>query len=238
MRNFWEKIKGFFVWIWTFVKTFFSNIWTGLSTAGRILLGLILIALIGLVAYATYDGKDNNKEESNSPEVAQVFEPSIGTPIPPDQPSRPSGEVGGATTTEPSASEPAPAPATTFEAPKSGVDPSEPVDYKNDALKFAAVLSPGTQVIEQNDEIEFITNYGALQYLVSVNDSGNETLASIESQLRNSPTASNISYTNISNQKAISFNAKGYGTGIAFIANGKIYYLLGNNQYFSTFKVM
>jgi hypothetical protein len=223
MRNIWEKIKDFFI-----------TLWNGLTRVGRILLGLILAALVVLVVYATSSDTSENKEENKTPEIAQVYEPSIGTPLPPDVPAESgSGEVGGAATTEPST------PGTTaFVAPDAGVDDDEPIKYDNSSLKFAAVLPAYSQVSEQSDGVKFTSAQGTLQYIVSVNDAGTETLEGIESQLRNSPTASNISYSTVGNLKALKFSAKGYGTGMAFIANGKIYYLLGSQQYFSDFKLL
>lgn len=223
MKNFWEKIK-----------TFFRRIWNGLTTAGRIILGLILVAAVILISFAFSKESDKTSEENSSPEIAQVYEPSIGTPLPPDvNQEGVTGNVGGATTDEASTS----TPQTNFIAPAAGVDDSKPIKYESSALRFAAVLPAYSQVNEQSDGVKFTSRDGTLHYIVSVNDAGTENLASIESQLRNSPTANNITYTNINNSQAIKFTAKGYGTGITFIANGKIYYLLGNSQFFSEFSL-
>lgn len=224
MRNLWEKFKAFL-----------KRIWDGLTTIGRIILGLIIIAAVVLVSFAFSKDTDEDKQENN-PEITQVYEPSIGTPLPPDVAetgsTTNSGNVSGASTAEPSNTAP------TFVAPAAGIDDSEPIKYESSTLKFTAVLPAYSQVNEQTDGVKFSSANGKLHYVVSVNSVGSENLASIEAQLRNSPTASNISYTQIGNTNALKFNAKGYGTGIAFIANSKIYYLLGNGQYFTDFKVL
>ena len=223
MKNFWGKTKAFL-----------SQMWNGLTKAGRVLFGLIAVALVILVVFATAKNTDENKHEEISPEITQVYEPSIGTPLPADNP----GAVGGATTTEPSTTEnPARQPTTALVAPKSGVDPNEPVAYESKNLKFAATLPAGAEVSEESTRITFNSKQGALHYIVSVNQSS-ETLSEVESQLRNSPTVSHILPTTINNKKALQFNAKGYGTGIAFVSNGSVYYLLGNSNYFSTFKLL
>ena len=223
MRNIWEKIKIFFI-----------ELWAGLSRVGRILVGLIIAAALVLIGFLVFaqDTDDTQNEDSNrDPEIAQVFEPSIGTPLPPDNP----GAVGGATTTE--SSDKAPENTTTeFVAPPSGVDPNDPTKYSSTDLNFAATLPVGSQVKEETTSTTFTSRTGSLYYVVSVNQS-NENLADVESQLRNSPSASNISKTTFNNAQALKFSAKGYGTGIAFVANGKVYYLLGDSNYFSTFKL-
>ncbi len=88
MKNIWEKIKGFFVWAWN-----------GLTLAGRIVAGVILVALIVFIAFAASD--DDNKQE-----LADAPKPSIGTPLPPDVNDNANvavtAMVGGASTTEPS----------------------------------------------------------------------------------------------------------------------------------------
>ena len=221
------------------MKNFFNRIWTGLTLAGRIILGLIIIAVAILIVYAATSGdEDESTEDKNRPEIAQVYEPSIGTPLPADVPglTENSGNVSGAVTSEPSSSTStdAAAPAPQFIAPAAGVNDSEPIRYESDSFKFVTVLPPYSNVVEKADGVTFTSRTGALHFLVSVNAAGSETLASIESQLRNSSTASNISYITFANTKAIEFSAKGYGTGIAFIANGNIFYLFGNKANFAS----
>jgi hypothetical protein len=232
MRNLWIKIKEFF-----------SKIWNGLSRAGRIIVGIILLALIGTVVYVSVNKNDDNNKDK-SPDVAQVYEPSIGTPLPPDEPNT-NGQVGGATTTQPSPT-PTPAPSTTppatstenRTAPHTGVDPKEPVQYSNDSLNFAATLPAGSNVKELPDQIVFTSKAGALQYIVSVAPAKNETLSSLASQLKNSPSISTITPSNFQTHSALLFNSKDYGQGLVFIQNGQAYYLLGNNQYFTTFRTI
>ncbi len=218
MKNFWEKIKDFF-----------SKIWNGLTIAGRIIAGLILIGLVGLTVYAASD--KNKDENGNNPEVAQVYEPSIGSPLPADTVEKP-GEVGGASTTEPSVSQPE----VERVAPSTGIDPNAPVKYSNTEFKFGAILPAGSMVEEEGSETKFM-KAGTLQYKVSVN-SGTDSLDTVESQLRNSPSISKISPTNFAGTDALKFSAQGYGEGLVFIRGNNIYYLFGNSQYFTTFQTI
>ena len=235
------------------------KIWKDLSLAGRIVVGVWALALIGLIIFLVVrhndDKKDTSSSDSNTPEVAQVYEPSIGTPLPADvQPNgsgtsvtaevENSGEIAGATTTDPFVvPSPSPAPSTpeqiaaSLVAPATGIDPNKPIPYENASLKFRATLPAGTQVTQNNSDVKFTTKSGALYYVVSVSDSGTETLKTIEAQLKNSPTVSNIVYGNFNNTQVLNFSAKGYGQGMVIIANGKIYYLLGNSQNFANFKI-
>lgn len=222
------------------IKDFFKS----LSRAGRIVLGIWLLCLIALIAFFVIrNNKDDDSDKDNSPEVAQIYEPSIGSPLPADTP-------GGAVTTEPSnsadekngtvAGDSTTTPSTEMVAPATGIDPSKPVAYENSSLKFAATLPAGTQVEEQNNtqgsRIIFTSKQGSLLFIVSTSTANSESLQTIESQLRNSPSASNITATKFGGKSALQFTSKEYGNGVVFIANGKIYYLLGNSKYFPTFK--
>jgi hypothetical protein len=228
------------------IKLFFLSIWDGLTRAGRIILGLIVIAIIVLLALLIGKNKDKDDDDKKGPEVAQVYEPSIGAPLPPDVKEdgvNVSARVDGASTSEPSTPEPPKTePAPNYEAPKvapaSGVDLSKPIAYQNSNLKFAATLPAGSNIDEQGDLVTFTSKQGSLLYLVSITNAGSESLQTIASQLRNSPGVSNISYVTFSGNSALQFNSKEYGTGLVFIANGKIYYLFGHSQYFYGFKTI
>lgn len=227
MKNFWEKFKELV-----------SRAWNGLTKIGKILLGLIVVGAIILVSFLLAKDTDEDKQDNNSPEIAQVYEPSIGTPLPPDTTGGVTGDVGGVSTTEPSTTTTTePQTTTTFVAPHAGVDLNEPIAYSNTDLKFAATLPAGSKVSEEGTRVVFNTKTNALQYIVSTNQS-TESLSDVEAQLRNSTTASNISYITFNGIKTLKFTAKDYGTGYAFVSKGKIYYLLGNSQYFSTFKLL
>ncbi len=232
MTTFWQKIKDFF-----------KRIWHGLTVAGRIIVGVLLIALIAAASFLITKNSDNDdKDEADTPEVAQVYEPSIGSPLPADTPgTRPegtSGTVSGDVTTTPF-TPPTPTVATdsAMTAPPTGIDPTAPIAYRHDALKFTTTLPAGASVDEQPGKITFTANTRVLLYTVSTEAVGTETLQSIQTQLSNSPSAGNIKQITFAGQTALQFDAKDYGTGIVFIANGKIYYLLGNSQYFASFKL-
>lgn len=223
------------------VKEFFSKLWHGLTVAGRIVIGVILIALIVLVAFALSKNKDDKKDDKNSPEVAQVYEPSIGSPLPADtnesvsQDTKVTATVAGDSTTTESTEQPTPV--NMMVAPSTGVDPNEPIVYESNALRFSTTLPAGTNVIEQASKVIFTSGSNKLLYIVSTQPVENETLKSIEAQLSNSPATSNIQSVSFVGQQAIQFASTDYGTGTVFIANGKIYYLLGNSKYFADFKI-
>lgn len=235
MRNIWGKITGFF-----------SRIWQGLTWAGRIIIGIILIALIALAIYAATNNSKDEKSDKNDPEVAQVFEPSIGSPLPATTTPSDStadttsttagakidGTVAGDSTTVPSSTNMMLAPAT-------GIDPNEPIIYENSTLLFSAILPANSNVDESNTEkIIFTSRTKKLLYIVSTTKAETESITSLQSQLKNSPSASNIQSTTFAGLPALSFTTTDYGDGLVFIDNGRIYYLLGNNQYFSDFKVL
>lgn len=223
------------------IRDFFSRVWHGLTVAGRIIIGVILIIIIVLIAFALSNNKDDNKGDENNPEVAQVYEPSIGSPLPADtnesvsQDTKVTATVAGDSTTTSSTEE---TPTTNWMvAPNAGVDPNEPIVYENNSLRFTATLPAGTKVDEQTEKVAFTSEASKLLYIVSTQSVGSETLKTVEAQLSNSPTVSNIQSASFAGQQAIQFTSKDYGTGTVFIANGKIYYLLGNSKYFADFKI-
>ncbi len=231
------------------MKDFIMRIWAKLTVAGRIILGIILLGLIILVVVLIVNAKDDESktsENSDSPEIAQVYEPSIGSPLPADVPAETNwdnvGKVAGDSTTTPSTTNDQAAPTTTPAeskvAPKTGIDPNSPIDFSSNALKFAAALPAGTNVYEQNDKVVFTTKQGSLLYIVSTTNAGSETLQTIEAQLRNSPSTTNITSVTFVGKQSLKFSSKEYGNGLVFIANGKIYYLLGNEKQFSSFKTL
>ncbi len=251
MTDFWNKTKSWFRTRYSRAKNWTTATYTRLRNIiippdkklhpavkyfGSFL--LIGLALLGTILYArSRDDKDDNK---SNPELAEVYEPSIGTPLAPDTPgnnvNRP-GEVGGAVTPSPTPT-PAVAPKTGVNliAPKTGVDSNEPVSYDNDTLRFSAILPAGTNVTEKNGSVTFSSAQNAWYYTVSVSLQDSESLATIESQLRNSPSVKNIRAVSFNGIQALQFDSS--KNGMVFIANGKIYYLLGDNKYFTTFKTI
>ncbi len=232
MRNIWEKVKNFF-----------RRIWDGLTVAGRIIISLGILIIVILIAFAFAKDTDEEKHENN-PQVVQVRKPSIGEPLAPHTPGEEesknetdkddSGSVAGESVYDKGIG----ASALTFISPATGIDDDKPIQYNNETFKFAAVLPAYSKVNEQADGVQFTSSSKGLHYIVSVNKAGSENLSGIESQLRNSPTASNISRTNFAGHEALAFNAKGFGSGIAFISNGNIYYLFGNQNLFADFRLL
>ena len=133
----WTKIKEFFAWLWEKIKLAWK--WV---VGGLVALALIIVAVI-----ATDPENTNQDDNSGRPEIAQVFEPSIGTPLPPDG-AVSEGQVDGAQTAEPE--KPTQPPQTTFVSPPTGVNDSIPFTYKSEQFKFKVNLEGGTQVDEKN----------------------------------------------------------------------------------------
>ncbi len=234
MRNIWGKIKGFF-----------SRIWQGLTWAGRIIIGIILIVLIALAIYALTNNKKDEDTNKDGPEVAQVYEPSIGSPLPAT--TTPSDSTTNASTTTASTdkagtvagdSTASSSQTDMMLAPATGIDPNEPITYENPNLLFTAILPAGSNVDESNTEkIIFTSQTRKLLYIVSTSKAENESIADLQNQLKNSSSVSSVRSATFAGLPALSFTATDYGNGLVFIDNGRIYYLLGNNQYFSDFKV-
>jgi hypothetical protein len=221
MANFWQKVKNFFV-----------SGWRALTHAGRIILGILLICIIVLGGLILRHNRESS-DADRAPEVAQTYEPSIGTPLPPDvQNVAVTATVAGDSTTEPST----PQSADIKVAPKTGIDPSEPIEYHNDELKFSAVIPVGSTVDEQVSYINFYSANGKWEYSVSVQKAGTENLASIASQLHNSSGSSQIELGKLGNFDGVKFLSTDYRTGFALFAHDRIYYLLGNQEYFSSFR--
>lgn len=248
MKNFFLKIKNWFSRKWFALKLR----WQGAknSETGRKVhpiakyVGSLLViglALLGTILYVRSQDEDN--KDSDSPEIAQVYEPSIGSALPPDTPGQ-NGSVGEASVTEPTPT-PVVAPASgvnlsgEFVAPNTGVDDDMPIKYSNDKFKFVATLPPKSNVIEQDDSITFTSQQASRYFTVSVSNQGNETLATIEAQLKNSTSVKTMQSTNFNGIAALQFTGMDKNnSGTVFIKDGKIYYLLGNQQYFSTFQTI
>ncbi len=219
----WAKIKGAAKWL----------------VGGLAALAVLVIALIGL------NSDDTKKETTNTrPEIAQVYEPSISTPLPPDnnstesdpnatRPEANTGQVAGATTTESfnsnsAATSTAPQ---VFVAPKSGINDYEPIKYENTVLGIKTTLPAGTQVIEKNSSITFYSKSGSLLYTLDVIDT-KDTLEKILEQLQTSTNISKISKTNFANNPALQFSInKNALNGYIISKNNKAYYFIGNNKY-------
>lgn len=233
------------------MKSFFSRLWQSVFKLGwtTIIIWILVVAALMTFLIIRVNKDDEPKEaaKTDSPEIAQVYEPSIGSPLPADTSGATTtetdwskvGQVAGESTTTPSTSNNATAATQTiFVAPNTGVDPNKPIAYENSKLKFTTILPAGANVNEQGERVTFTTKQGSLLYIVSTTNAGTENLQSIEGQLRNSPSTSNLTYGNFAGQAALKFNSKDFGSGTAFLANGKIYYVFGNNQNFFTFRLM
>ncbi len=251
MRNFFQKIRYWFssgrerATIWYSASKMRINpngkrVRPIVKYAGSLL--LIGLALLGTILFVRSREKDNKTD--SSPEVAQVYEPSIGSALPPDFRGSVSGDVTPSPAPSPTPT-PAMAPTTgvnlseQFVAPNAGVDPNDPVEYVNPTFGFTATLPPGSNVEDKNGAITFITKQDTWYYSVMINDQRNVSLQELETQLKNSPSVRNLKTATFQNSPALQFTSSDLGgPTTVFIKNGKVYYLIGNIAYFSSFKTI
>ncbi len=81
------------------------------------------------------------------------------------------------------------------------------------------------------------TGSDSLPFTVSSYEAGNETLATLNAQLKLSLDVSEITETNFDSNLALQFKTKQSGDGLVFISNNKIFYLYGNSKDFSKFQL-
>ncbi|GEM_PF-1442222 len=215
------NIKGFFAWLGEKIA----------GAAKFVIGGILLLALI-ITGVVLSQREDEDKEDtSGRPEIAQVFEPSIGTPLPPDvnedatesegTNEREPGSVNGATTT--------------FISPPTGLDPNKPIKYSNDELGFAVILPARSTVQEKNNTVNFFGNNGALLASVTI-VSGPETLNDIRTQLSYSPDVKNLQNAKLANQPALKYSINNLD-GYAFKSNNSTYYLTGQSEILKQFSI-
>lgn len=217
-----DKIKGFFSWL-------------GQKLAGPtkfIVGGIVLLAII--ITGIVLSQKENNKKQTSSrPEIAQVFEPSIGTPLPAEvnvneEPAvsqetneREPGSVSGVTTP--------------FIAPSTGVDPNKPIQYTNKELGFTITLPARSTVQEQNNTVSFFTDNGTLLASVAIVISP-ETLNDIQAQLNYSPDVKSLQTVELAHQPALKYSANNLD-GYVIKLNNAIYYLMGQPEILQQFSI-
>jgi cytoskeletal protein RodZ len=216
--------------MWSKLKEIFSNF------ASIVITIILLIAIITAGILIARKNNEDKKSETSNPEVAQIFEPSISTPLPADvnqetttdnntaAVSENSGEVAGETTTEPSQS------VTNYVAPKSGIDPNAPIAYQNDTYGLSITVAAHTNISEHNNLITFGTLFS-----VNVVDS-KETLDQISAELSYSPDAKDIQAANLSGKQALKFNLNGK-TAYVVLKNNKVLYLIGQEKFITQVKL-
>jgi hypothetical protein len=207
--------------MWSKLKEIFSNF-------ASIVITIILLAAI-VVAGIVIANKEEDKKSDNNPEVAQIFEPSISTPLPPDvnedagktevASTEDQGKVAGDSTTE-----------TKFVAPPTGVNPNNPIPYENSKYGISITVPAHTNISEQNNLI----NFGNLFYIHLVESS--DSLEQISKQLSASSEVNNIQSTTLSGKEALKFTLNNE-TGYVLIKNNQAYYLIGQDKYLSQIKL-
>lgn len=221
-----QKIADFFRWLGQ--KLVQGGKWV--VTA----LLLIAIAVTGFII-ADNQAEDNSETTSDRPQIAQVFEPSIGTPLPPDvaeeesttpeqtaTPDQPNQQIAGDNTEQ------------QFIAPPTGIDDDEPIKYHSEELGFRALLPPSTQVVEEGSTISFFTKSGKLLYAVSKTPQQNRE--EVQQQLRLSNHVSKIEPSVFAGQAGWKFQV-GNQAGLAVLAPHGTFYLTGNAEHFDHFSL-
>ncbi len=216
-------------------KSFWSLLSTKLKGFGKWLLGgivALVVLIIALVGIQNSDNKDSDKTETaKKPEIAQVYEPSIGTPLPPDTtPSDNSstttpadtGIVAGAATTEPSKN-------TTYTAPQTGINDTDPIQYENSEINFKAVLPAHAIVKENKSSVSFYSATGKLLYQVDAIKAKSD-LRQIYAQIKTSPEVTKVIQANFAGHEAIQFTTK-KSVGYALVIKDQVYYFTGNTNY-------
>ncbi len=217
--------------MWSKLKEIFSNF------ASVVITVILVIAIITAGIIIARKNNEDKKSETNNPEVAQIFEPSISTPLPADvnpeaatnnsqeaSTTEDTGTVAGEVTSESSQS------ATNYEAPKSGVDPNAPIAYQNTDYGLNIILPARTNVSEKNNLITFGTLFS-----VNVVDS-KETLDQISAELSYSPDAKDIQVATISGKQALKFSLNGK-TAYVVLKNNKAFYLIGQEKFITQVKL-
>ncbi len=238
MINFFRNFKGFMAWIGQKISKF---AWWIVA----VILGIAVI--FSGIAIAKKINNDKSKNDTSSVEVAQTFEPSISTPLPADVNSSSTNtetvqnsnqivtDFSSTTTyTAPQNTEIANTSEATavnnYKAPTSGINPSQPLQYKNSDLQFRASLPANTWADEQPGLVSF-SKSGNILFSVSVTKNYLGEISDIYEQLKASPDIKNLSSTTFENKSAIKFYT-GNSTGIAVIANNNLYYIIGTPSYY------
>jgi hypothetical protein len=197
-----------------------------------------VILVIFILAFGAYTLKvfidDHNREKSvaadtaSRNEIVQQFMPSDAasqaTPNTPKVSSNdlrgPSPAVLGSEVNEPSSDTSAPAPAEPALKP-----------YRNEKLGFETMVPGEATVTSVANEVTATPAVGAAIYWkLTVYPDTMETLSSVETEMRGSPSVSRLARTTINGLPALQFsspNLRG-AQGFAFINNGRLYYLVGN----------
>ncbi len=206
-------------------KLFWSLLWAKIRGAAKWIIGAVIALAILVAALIGLNNQDDKKDDtSNRPEVAQVYEPSISTPLPPDtndSTTEPSGQVAGATTMEASTTT-----SQTFTAPPTGIDTSKPIYYSNTAMGIKATLPAQSIVTEKTNSVVFHSKAGALLYNIDIVRTS-DNLNSIYDQLKASTSISNITKTTFAGNDAWQFSYQNFA-GYVIVKNNQAYYIIGD----------
>ncbi|HMQ01461.1 MAG TPA: hypothetical protein PKD79_00090 [Candidatus Doudnabacteria bacterium] len=219
----------------TQITGFFS--WLGQKLVGMgkfIVGGILLLAIIVVGIIIARNEQIAKDEQASRPEIAQIFEPSIGTPLPPDENGRTQESADEDSSMEAPPGE-VQSDSTIFIAPPTGIDLAKPINYYNQDLGFRITLPPYSSVYEQNSSIKFTDNKGKLLALINVVRE-QDTLENILSQLKLSNEVSNLSFSNLAGNKALKYDI-GSHSAYVFTANSSIYYISGYPEVLKQFSL-
>ncbi len=185
----------------------------------------IILAVIGLLIIAGavwFFWKRNKQPEpavsDTADQIRQAFVPPLGeqsstTPVANGNPPQ------AATTTNPAAVAPSPAPVRT---------PQQPMLYSNSNFGFQLQL-PTTWQVNQDQQpnmVSFSGPGGKNGYVEMYDLPSQETLQSVTNMLKKSPSVISVAETTVDGQPAVRFRGRSASqSGIAVLARGKLYYL-------------
>lgn len=216
-------------------KLFWSLLWAKIRGAAKWIISAVIALAILIAALIGLNNQDDKKDDtSNRPEVAQVYEPSISTPLPPDtngSTTESSGQIAGATTMEASTtaeSSTTNTPSQTFTAPQTGVDINKPIYYSNTTMGIKATLPAQSIITEKTNSVVFYSKAGTLLYNIDTVRTS-DTLSSIYDQLKASTSVSNITKTTFAGNDALQFTNQSF-TGYVIVKNNQAYYIIGKDK--------
>jgi hypothetical protein len=210
---------------------FFQKLGLFFKTFGLWLIIPVIVAVLIITGFVI---SRHDKDDEPTPEISQNFEPNVGRPeivenAPSEAPpaTTPTPEP---TPTTPPASTPAPSTPSPVTPSRPAPISTTPVIYRNDQLAFTATLPADTKVYPlKNNEVTFAPASGGQYYTVSSFALTNETINSLEQQLKSSPSVTSTARTNIHGYDAILFKSPNIpGVGYAVLKGQRLYYITGN----------
>ncbi len=181
-----------------------SDLVVSKRTATLLIIGGLAVIAAMLIIYFNIDNKDEDSQQQAL--VVQTI-PSI-----PDDNTSASQSATSSSTAQP--------------APAANPTP-ETETYTNNALHFS-FAKPTTWHIVKDSNQEIVFKDGQTMFNVQSAAAGDDDFAALKTFLEQQPNISNVATAKFGTRDAYQFTISGlYQTGYAFLANGRLYYILG-----------